>query len=254
MDSLNFEVEKNVGLAKIAHLNPRAVLQNLQAQCASSLEISTSPENEPLLGASYLFISDLEAWQSALQEDASTSLLHSAASEYLISILSVCQGQYRNSFKGLRLVLELCLQSVYLSANPILKEEWLRGEEHTIWASLMDEINGPLGTRFCRAFLPEISDHLAHFRELARKLYGELSECIHGNIPNQIPIPSNFNFSGDSFRLWHRKAETLRLIVHFTLTMRHISSVPPKELNTIQKIISEELGHIELIRKICSQD
>ncbi|WP_346399657.1 hypothetical protein [Pseudomonas syringae] len=233
---------------------PSLVLMRLQNQCHQSVEISTSFKYEPLLGVSYHFISDLEAWQEALKHTSDSSLLNVAASEYLISILNLCQGQYRNSFKGLRLVLELSLQSVFLSANLVLKEEWLRGDEHTIWANLMDEINGPLGSRFCRAFLPEVSEHLAHFRGLARNLYGELSECIHGNVPNQIPLPSNFCFSEESFILWHRKAEILRLVIHFALTMRHVKSISAGDLSKVNPVISAELGHIEVVRQICTRD
>lgn len=233
--------------------SPSSILKELQSQCDQSVEISTSSQYESLLGNSYLFLSDLEVWKNVLDENSKTSLLKTASSEYLISILNLCQGQYRNAFKGLRLVLELSLQSVFLSANLVAREEWLRGDEHTIWANLTDDVNGPLGSRFCKAFLPEMMGHVTYFREMARELYTELSECIHGNVPNHIPLPENFSFSESSFKLWHSKAEIMRLIIHFALTMRHMMYLPKEKLSQINAVISEELGHIEVVRNLCSK-
>jgi hypothetical protein len=93
------------------------VFRALNEQCAQVVASSLQSENEALIGDSYVFASDLEAWREAISEHSEANLLATAAAEYVISMLNVCQGQYRNGFKGLRLVLELCIQGVYLSAN-----------------------------------------------------------------------------------------------------------------------------------------
>ena len=96
---------------------PSAVIRRLQGQCSGTLERSLQGVNEAQLGESYLFAGDLDAWKNAINGELEVSLVETAASEYVLAILNACQGQYRNAFKGLRLVLELCLQSTYLSAN-----------------------------------------------------------------------------------------------------------------------------------------
>jgi hypothetical protein len=187
------------------------VLRSLHSQCSSAVESSLEGVNESILGENYVFASDLEAWHEAIGESPEVHLLTTAATEYVVAMLNVCQGQYRNGFKGLRLVLELCLQSSYLSANLPLRAEWLRGEQDTFWTTLMDEENGPLGSRFCKAFFADLASHTGHFRQLARTIYRELSECIHGNVPNYIPLPSKLDFSQESFDLWQKRLRSFVL-------------------------------------------
>ena len=234
--------------------SPKSVIIGLHEKCQTSIEISTSETYEQHLGNSFVFANDLGAWNQALLDLPESALIKIACGEFLTAILNLCQGQYRNAFKGLRLVLELSLQSVYLSANLVNREEWLNGEEHTIWAQLTNELTGPLSPRFCKAFFPEILEHTSHFRELSKTLYTELSECIHGNIPNQIPLPTNFSFSEDSFLMWHSKVETLKLIIHFAFTMRYLRRMPNEHKNKISSMITEQLGHIAAIRDECSKD
>jgi hypothetical protein len=59
-------------------------------------------------------------------------------------LLNNSQGQYRNAFKGLRLVLELILQGAYLSVYPVLLSEWLRSQADTSWQAILDPDNGVL--------------------------------------------------------------------------------------------------------------
>lgn len=228
------------------------VLRGLQAKCTNAVELSLDGANENVLGESYVFASDLEAWRNAINESPEAGLLATAATEYVVAMLNVCQGQYRNGFKGLRLVLELCLQSTYLSANLLLREEWIRGEKDTVWATLMDEENGPLSLRFCKAFFPELGGHTGHFRELARTIYRELSECIHGNVPNHIPLPSKLDFSQETFNLWHKKAEIVRLVVQFAFSVRYLRNLPADKRREIEPVLIEQLGHISAIRTECS--
>lgn len=107
---------------------------------------------------SYLFSNDLEAWARVLRTQREQALYKTAGHEYVVSLLNACEGQYRNAFKGLRLVLELCVQGAYRSANLVQLDEWLKGEKDTQWATLMDDDNGVVSKRFCRAFFPDLVD------------------------------------------------------------------------------------------------
>lgn len=230
-----------------------SVLRQLHAQCLQTLEQSLLEENTHRLGEIYLFAGDLDAWRIAIGEQKEVVLIETAVSEYLIAMLNVCQGQYRNGFKGLRLVLELCLQSTYLSANHVLRAEWLKGKAHTLWATLKDPENGPLSPRSCQAFFPDLSEHVMHFRQLADTLYAELSECIHGNVPNHIPLPIDLAFSKDTFELWKSKAISVKLIVHFSFVMRYLNDLPRERLNPLFNAVTEQLGHIPAVRAAFEQ-
>lgn len=228
--------------------NPKSILEELHARCSQALASSLETRHEPLIGQSYLFLVDLDAWRGVLRDQPEAALYDIAGQEFTISLLNVCQGQYRNAFKSLRLVLELCLQGAFLSANLILRAEWLKGDIDTQWATLMDPNNGPLSTRHCRAFFPELSTHAANFREMARTTYSELSECIHGNVPNEIPLPTALGFDMDALELWYKKTELVRLIVLFALSVRYLTSMPEVNRAVIEASLLEQLGHIESVR------
>jgi len=230
------------------------VLRQLHEQCDKVVNLSLKDGNEALLGESYLFANDLESWCEAISEYPESGLLATASAEYVLTMLNVCQGQYRNGFKGLRLVLELAMQSIHLSANLVLREEWIKGEKDTVWATLVDHQDGPLSARFCRAFFPELCEHTSHFRELAKTLYRELSECIHGNTPNHIPLPSSLEFSQETFELWHAKAGLVRLVIHFAFTLRYLRTLPKQKRSGIAAVLTEQLGHIAAIRTECTVD
>jgi hypothetical protein len=225
-----------------------AVFLRLHSQCSQIVELTLQGENAVGIGDAYLFASDLDAWRTAIDGQQQASLIETAANEYILAILNVCQGQYRNGFKGLRLVLELCLQSTFLAANLMLRAEWLKGEQDTVWATLIDADNGPLSARSCRAFFPDLSEHVANFRQLAKTLYRELSECIHGNVPNHIPLPTSLSFSADTFNLWQSKANSVRLVVHFAFALRYLSDLPLVRLAPLEAAVMDQLGHIAAIR------
>jgi len=230
-----------------------AIFRQLHGQCTQTLETSLLGNNHAKLGEAYIFAEDLDAWRAALDGQMEARLLETASSEYVLAVLNVCQGQYRNGFKGLRLVLELCLQSTHLSANLLLRAEWFNGEKDTIWATLVDPDNGPLSVRSCRGFFPDLAEDVAHFRQLAQTLYRELSECIHGNVPNHIPLPTSLTFSQDTFELWLSKAKSVQLVAHFAFTLRYLNDLSVAKRGPIEAAVTDQLGHIATIRAAFEQ-
>lgn len=231
--------------------SPSSLLRKLHEQCSSAVDMSLDVSNEAALGTSLLFGTDLEAWHKVLLLNPFSKLIQIAAQEYTLTQVNLCQGQYRNAFKGLRLVLELCVQSAYLSTDLLNQEEWLKGEKDTSWTLLVDAENGPFGTRFARAFFPEVSEHLANFRAISKSLYRELSECIHGNVPIKIPLPSSLEYNKEVFELWHEKARLVRLVVLFCFALRFLRSVSSTSRHLVVDSLSDQLGHIDAIRTEC---
>jgi hypothetical protein len=235
-------------VARAKPLSPGDIIGQLHQQCSDALNASVAGPNVAAVGRSYLFVDDLDAWHEALGGRPSARLVATGCSEYVLSLLNACQGQYRNAFKGLRLVLELCLQSVHLSADLLAEQEWLRGERHTNWSALVSSDAGPLSTRYAQAFFPELATHAAHFRILAETLYTELSECIHGNVPTLIPLPDRLQFQQETFDLWHSKAAVVRLVVQFAFALRYLKEIAPEGRQRVEPSLLEQLGHIDAVR------
>lgn len=234
--------------------SPVDVIRQLHSQCSDAITESLGAGNSMLLGEAYLFAADLALWRESISKNLESSLLDTATSEYILSILSAYQGQYRSSFKSLRLTLELCMQCSLLSADLVARSEWLSGKRDTYWSLITCEDNGPVSLRFCRAFFPELAEHAPHYRGIIQLLYRELSECIHGNVPSHIPLPSSIKYCEETLRLWHRKAAAVRLVINFALSLRFMKEIEPRMRAALYPVILDQLGHIAAIREASGSD
>lgn len=225
-------------------------LSKLHQVCVVTFDQSFEAGREAKIATIMQFSSDFGVWLDVLSDRPESGILSDANKELTLALLSLTHGQYRNAFKGLRLVLELILQSVYLSTNLVDMQEWFKNERHTSWTQLVNDENGPLGIRFCRAFYPSLKEHRKNMLSVSSTLYTELSETIHGNTPMRIPIPDSMEFNDDVFNLWLDKFESVKLIIHFTLCMRYLMSLDNPSRNKLVDILNEELGHLAEVRVV----
>lgn len=226
----------------------RAAIQKLHDACSAALALSFEGLREGQIGARFAFGSELQTWSVVLKDRPERALYDVAHREYLVAILNLAQGQYRNAFKGLRLVLELHLQGVLLSTDPVGLSEWLRNAKDTIWARIIED-DGVFGKRFARAFFPELEPRVGAVQAVARTLYRELSEATHGNMPNAIRLPEGISFDQEAFDTWCSKADTLRSVVHFSLTLRYLNEIGDARLYLVEPMLLERLGNITTIRE-----
>ena len=92
--------------------NPRETIEHLHQLCTETLCRSFDSGYGISMAKSYMFASDLATWCELLSKQPERFLFEKAQQEYVTAILNLAQGQYRNAFKCLRLVLELCIQGV----------------------------------------------------------------------------------------------------------------------------------------------
>lgn len=220
----------------------------LQAKCGTILIESTAGQNGNLMGASRLFGAELGVWKDTLINRREAELIKVALYEYEFALLALAQGHYRHAYKALRLVLELCLQSVLLSANEMVLREWLANKSDTFWSVIVDLENGVFSKRYTQAFFPDLESHVAHFRALAVSVYRECSECVHGNVPKHVLLPSSLSFDSGVFSLWHSKAATVARIAHFAFCLRYLNDLNDAELSNLEPFLSDRIGYLAGIR------
>lgn len=210
------------------------------SHCEAVFKQSVVEPHLTAIAKSHKFAEELVLWGNLLAARREVDLVQVATHEYEYSLLALTQGHYRHAFKSLRLVLELMLQAVFLSANELVLREWLSNRVDTSWSEIIDKKNGVFSERFAVGFLPSFKDHVAHYAGMAVLLYRECSECVHGNIPQHIPLPSSIVFDEKTFNLWHGKAEVLRLVVHSALALRYFGDLQPAD----QKKVDGCLAHL----------
>jgi hypothetical protein len=215
-------------------------------QCQGVFEQSLAEPNLAKVAVSHRFAPELALWCELIGDNREVELFRVAEHEYEYSLLALTQGHYRHAFKSLRLVLELTLQAVFLSANELRLREWFSNRVDSSWSAIVDEKDGVFSARFARGFFPSFKDHVAHYGGMAVLLYRECSECVHGNIPQHIPLPSTIAFEQKTFDLWHSKAEILRLVVHSAIALRYFDDLPPEA----RAKLGSCLGHLMQIGEI----
>lgn len=227
-----------------------ALYQQLQRKCIEILEQTFQvPENIDLQAKSHQFLIKLEKWADALSTAPEAKLLTSVNKELQYALLAVAQGQYREAFKGLRLVIELTLQTIHLSTNRLDCKEWLDGKKDTVWSNLVDEANGVLSIRYALAFFHELEYSISHYRKIAKELYRECSERVHGNVPQLITVPEVLEFNQAAFTLWHNKADVAALLLNFALAVRFRHDLGRESLSKLEIALLDRLGHIPAIRQ-----
>jgi hypothetical protein len=224
--------------------------RELHSECAAVMAESICSANEAKVARSHQLAQEIELWLSELGTRRESALLRVAAYEYQFALLALVQGHYRHAFKGLRLVLELTLQSVYLSAHELELREWLENRKDTIWAAVVDDGDGVFSARFVRCFFPTLESQVGPHGAIAKKVYRECSECVHGNIPKHIPLPQSLAFSQAVFDLWHAKADVVALLVHFVLVMRYLQDVPQDSRQKLEVALLSRVGHVQEIRLV----
>lgn len=229
-------------------MSTKQMLEDLHRVCSETLAACFEEQHALMMNKSCGLCHDLSTWVRVLNRLQECLLYAKAEQEYLTAMLNLAQGQYRNAFKGLRLVLELCLQGIYLSANLVELKEWLNNSCDTNWSKLTNPDTSPLGTRFCKAFFPELSGNANNFLTMAVTVYRELSEAIHGNVPYHLPLPDSFEFCYEVFNLWHEKSETIRLLLTFCFCSRYLKDFSDDNRREVESICVDQLGHIESIR------
>jgi hypothetical protein len=145
-------------------------------------------------------------------------------------------------------VLELALQAVYLSANELRLREWIENRRDTMWSQIVDGEDAVFSERFCDAFFPELKSHIKTYGQIARNLYRECSECVHGNTPKLVPLPSTLVFNQDVFDLWHEKSDLVKMVINFALCLRYLSETEEENILKLEPFLMESVGHISEIR------
>jgi len=223
-------------------------LRQLQARSTQILETTLNGDGETLLASSRHHTAELMQWSETLTQHREGELFRLAAIEHEYALLALVQGHYRHAFKGLRLVLELSLQAVHLSVDEVALREWLQNRRDTSWGAITKEEDGVFSKKFAQAFFPELEVHLHHYRGLAKTIYRECSEAVHGNIPRSVPLPHHLVYSKPTTSLWHQKSAAGIGVIHFAASMRYLNDLNETEVMSMEPVLQERLGHIPQVR------
>lgn len=223
-------------------------LQKAQYQAFKNVSADSSIENDKNDIAQILV--DLSKCTDFLMSRYEGQLYELALRELQLSQLAVFGASYRQAFMGLRLALEHWFSGIKFSTNELSFRAWQLDEEDVSWSTLNDEINGVLSDRFTHIFWPQTEHRVATYRNLAKKLYRECSEYVHGNLKTHISLPKQLEYDKSTFLSWKEKLETLKLLFVYSFIIRFASILHGKGQEPYTQVALDTIGHLNEVREL----
>lgn len=222
--------------------------RGLYGVCGEVLKASFRLDDGASQSESHHYTLDLEQWIAALSARPEARVFRGAQHEYHSALLALVLGQYRQAFMGLRLFLELALGGIYFSANELELRLWLRGRRDIGWERFVDPDRGVFSKCFVGAFYEALADEGPHYSAIAKQVYRECSEYVHGSARTHSTLPTAPEFAQHVFSDWHEKAKAARFVVSFALCSRYLKFLDEAALDALELIVTDELGHLTAIR------
>jgi hypothetical protein len=223
-------------------------LAHLHEQLGKVLAVSTQGQREQSLRKAQGAVVDLDIWLTVLRARGEGRPLSMAFREYASALLLASMGLYGPAFYGLRHFLEVSLGSVLLSSNELALRLWVAGKRDLTWADTVDDDKGVFSNLFVQAFCEPLEQSSTQLGALAKKIYRECSEFVHGNPPATARLPSKLEFSDQLFEQWIAHADSAVMIVQSALVIRYLTSLGGSDVSTLDATVRDALGHHAAIR------
>lgn len=163
-------------------------------------------------------------------------------------LYQVSCANYRLAFFCLRSFLETSVAGVRFSAFEYELREWEAGRRDVSWTVLSGDETGCFSVNYANAFLPEIRDEVKHYQGLARRVYRECSEYVHGN-PKSYAMAACMD--GERVSGWFELFDAATTAVLFCFFVRYMKDISVDGMNEDLRLILEtELGHFSEIRSL----
>jgi hypothetical protein len=192
----------------------------------------------------------IEKLQLLLADRPEAEMYKLAILEFHFALLAAGSCQYRHANGSLRLFLELALNAVFFSAHEIDLRLWKKGQIDLNWARLTSADDGMFSKRFLKAFNPAIDGEGAQYLTMARTLYRELSEQVHGNASSYTDAASGMQYNKDRVLKFAESADTARLLVEFSVLTRFLPYASNETLAAVETIALADFGHLHAVQAI----
>lgn len=204
-------------------------------------------DTKDLQAHEYAFVSDYEFWIRLVSNcnNKEAELYNFALREYNVGQLLLTQGFYKQAFQSLRSFLETTLFTLSLSVDELELRLWLKDKRDLYWSSIINLDNGVFSSDFFMAFCPLLTAYREEFREIAKSVYRECSEYVHGNYGAQCNLPLNNSFDVAVFENWHNKAMTIQRILTMMFFVRYNEMITDtSDLVNVEEILITHVGNL----------
>lgn len=195
-------------------------------------------------------IEDLTNCVKCIASRAEHFMFELALKELNQSFLAALNSQYRQSFSGQRLALELWFAGIQFSTNDLNFRKWKINEKDIVWSSLINADDGVLSIGFAHVYWPATEKRVHAYRNIAEKIYRECSQFVHGNNETHEYLPRTFGYSKDVMTTWKSNLDTITALFLYTFLIRFNDELTILNYEKLGPQIAEILGHISEVREL----
>ncbi|WP_099192683.1 hypothetical protein [Tepidibacter mesophilus] len=210
----------------------------------SIVEETFDYDKSGLLSKSHYFGTEYEKWIDLITNRKENILYKSALNEYYMSNLALVQGNYRHAFVSLRFFIEQTLFGIQLSINEQELKMWLNRKKDMYWSSIVNEESGIFSKVYIDVFCPNLSRYADKYRNMAKQVYRNCSEYIHGNDIIDCRLPEKIQFDEMAFNAWHKEATIVKSVVTFSMFVRYYDLLDNMEAKeNFESYLTDIIGH-----------
>jgi hypothetical protein len=196
------------------------------------------------------FLNDFDALQIEIATRPEGDVLALAIREYSFALSAAAFSNYRHAHISLRLFFELALSAIHFSAHELNLRLWMVNSQDINWSALSDDSEGVFAKNFIRAFHPGIETHSSQYSTMAKTVYRECSEFVHGNLHTHAGHDQPVEYNQKLLLGWTARVEAIRLSLLYAYASRYLQLFGKKSQTNLEQIMLESLGQLPAIQNI----
>ena len=235
--------------------NYELILQ-INDKARSNIEKIKEDQKIDKINENFAFLDDLNTWISYCERFQDMILVKEAQGEGIKSILLCMQGFYKEAMMTLRRFVEHMLFAIWLSTNDYLYRMWKRGKFDMSWAQIVDREKGVFAKDFINCYAPDIDDARGlELLVIAKDIYRECSEYVHGNYNKLIILSNNMNYDGKMVQRYLDVFENVKYLLSMSLLIRYRDILNEgTNLSMLESIIMDNLGILSEVQLLYSAE
>ena len=215
-------------------------------------------ENDKMKGINSCisFTEDMQLLLSCCGKFKEYELVKEAQDECVKSIIMCVQGFYKEAMIGLRQFVEHMLFAIWLSTSDYNYRLWKNGKFDMSWAQITDSENGILGKKYICTYASAVDESRSlELLTIAKNIYRECSEYVHGNYCKLLLVPANLEYSETMLDKYVEVFESVKYLICMSLIIRFWDIINTKELLIkLESVLMDNLGSISEIQLLYSKE
>lgn len=198
------------------------------------------------------FTEDLSIWLFWCGEFKEYKLVKAAQDECIKSILMCMQGLYKEAMMTLRQFFEHMLFAILLSTNDYNYRLWKRGKYDMSWAQIVDSEKGIFAKEYINSYALDIDESRSiEFMTIAKNVYRECSEYVHGNYDKLELLSENMEYIEENVIRYIEIFESVRYTISFSLFIRFREIFYNREvLIKLESVVMDNLGTLPEVQAL----